>query len=75
MTSKNQPTNVNNNNNNVNINIENPVLKSKNWLIKALVSGIITIAVTISVYYWKKQMDEKGKSSIELQHSNPINFK
>lgn len=60
--------NRNVNNNTVHVNVElpkkdEPKKKNTNWLLKSLVGGIIAIAVSLAIYYGKKNFDKTDKSN------------
>ena len=75
-----------NNNVNTNKNINNntiiidghslkPSEKRLNWLAKALIGGIITVIVSLTIYYVKKTMDKEADSTIphEINSVQPNN--
>jgi hypothetical protein len=64
--------NINTNTNNVNVKVDvkqprakrdNPKKSHKpNWLTRAIVIGIITLAVSVGAYYLKNSLDNKPKA-------------
>lgn len=71
---KNVNTNNNVNNNIVNNHIILPETliksseKKSNWFLKAITGGIITISVSLAIYYGKQNMNEKDKPNMTLQN-------
>jgi hypothetical protein len=77
MPAKEKPTNVNtntnNNTNNVNVkvNVERPKkaiakkTSSLSWLKKTIIGGIIALLLSVTGYYIKKQLDNKGGANSE----------
>lgn len=80
--SSNTNKNVNTNNNVNNNTIHNNVFigresvkasaKKTNWFMKAVISGILAIAVSLAIYYGKYSIDGQNNANSTEQNQQPV---
>lgn len=77
-TNKNVNTNNNVNNNTIHNNVfidresVNVSAKKSNWFMKAVIGGIITIAVSLAIYYGKYSIDGQNNTNSTEQNQEPV---
>ena len=67
----NHNVNTNNNTNHINVKVEYPKKRAPskkkdkpNWILKAVVVGVVGLVLSLVGYYVKKQIDEKEKPAV-----------
>lgn len=74
-TALNNNRNNNTNNINVNVNVDHPRPSTEkkredpNWYTRTILGGIIALILGIGGYYIKKNLDDKGKGSTDIEHN------